>query len=79
MWSSVMSDPLDELAADPDVISGGGEDFSAFVEGPADLVGPVDAIIRRGRGIRLRRAGMAAGGLGLVAAPWTGPPSTRCR
>jgi hypothetical protein len=23
--------PLDELAADPDVISGGGEDFSAFV------------------------------------------------
>jgi Sigma-70 region 2 len=31
MWSSVMSDPLDELAADPDVISGGGEDFSAFV------------------------------------------------
>src|SRR2546430_3441240 len=31
MWSSVVSDPLDELAADPDVISGGGEDFSAFV------------------------------------------------
>jgi RNA polymerase sigma-70 factor (sigma-E family) len=38
-WSSVLlggvepvvSDPLDELAADPDVISGGGEDFSAFV------------------------------------------------
>ena len=28
---------------------------------------PVDAIIRRGRGIRLRRAGMAAGGLGVVA------------
>jgi len=28
---------------------------------------PVDAIIRRGRGIRLRRAGMAAGGLGAVA------------
>src|SRR5256885_7686888 len=27
----VVSDPLDELAADPDVISGGGEDFSAFV------------------------------------------------
>ena len=26
-----MSDPLDELAAAPDVISGGGEDFSAFV------------------------------------------------
>jgi hypothetical protein len=34
MWSSVMSDPLDELAADPDVISGGGEDFSAFVMSP---------------------------------------------
>jgi RNA polymerase sigma-70 factor (sigma-E family) len=31
MWSSVVSDPLDELTADPDVISGGGEDFSAFV------------------------------------------------
>ena len=27
----MVSDPLDELAADPDVISGGGEDFSAFV------------------------------------------------
>jgi RNA polymerase sigma-70 factor (sigma-E family) len=27
----VVSDPLDELAADHDVISGGGEDFSAFV------------------------------------------------
>src|SRR5205823_8744555 len=146
----VVSDPLDELAADPDVISGGGENFSAFVvsrwpglvrlafgltgdrwaaediaqatlarayvawrrvsraddpdaylrrilvntsnrrfrrhrvaeqpgdppetaiEGPADLVGeppmaPVDAIIRRGRGIRLRRAATAAGGLGVVA------------
>ena len=157
----VVSDPLDELAADPDVISGGGEDFSAFVvsrwpglvrlafgltgdrwaaediaqatlarayvawrrvsraddpdaylrrilvntsnrrfrrhrvaeqpgdppeipvEGPADLVGeraallaalrqlppmaPVDAIVRRSRGIRLRRAAMVAGGLGVVA------------
>src|SRR6266550_1972010 len=138
----VVSDPLDELAADPDVISGGGEDFSAFVmsrwpglvrlafgltgdrwaaediaqatlarafvawrrvrraddpdaylrrilvntsnrrfrrrrvaEQPGDPPGtaveppmaPVDAIIRRGRGIRLRRAGMAAGGLGVVA------------
>src|SRR5690348_13720875 len=31
MWSSVVFDPLDELAVDPDVISGGGEDFSAFV------------------------------------------------
>jgi hypothetical protein len=31
MWSSMVSDPLDELAAAPDVISGGGEDFSAFV------------------------------------------------
>jgi hypothetical protein len=30
-------------------------------------MGPVDAIIRRGRGIRLRRAGMAAGGLAVVA------------
>jgi RNA polymerase sigma-70 factor (sigma-E family) len=38
-WSSVLlggvepvvSDPLDELAANPDVISAGGEDFSAFV------------------------------------------------
>ena len=28
---------------------------------------PVDAIIRRGRGIRLRRAAMAAGGLGVIA------------
>src|SRR5438067_2034109 len=28
---------------------------------------PVDAIIRRGRGIRLRRAATAAGGLGVVA------------
>jgi RNA polymerase sigma-70 factor (sigma-E family) len=27
----VVSDPLDELATAPDVISGGGEDFSAFV------------------------------------------------
>jgi RNA polymerase sigma-70 factor (sigma-E family) len=27
----VVSDPLDELAADPDLISAGGEDFSAFV------------------------------------------------
>ena len=145
-----MSDPLDKFAVDPDVISGGGEDFSAFVvsrwpglvrlafgltgdrwaaediaqatlarayvawrrvrraddpdaylrrilvntsnrrfrrhrvaeqpgdppetavEGPAELVGeppmaPVDAIIRRGRGIRLRRAAMVAGGLGAVA------------
>ena len=26
----MVSDPLDELAAAPDVISGGGEDFSAF-------------------------------------------------
>jgi hypothetical protein len=146
MWSSMMSDPLGELAADPDVISGGGEDFSAFVmsrwpglarlafgltgdrwaaediaqatlarafvawrrvrraddpdaylrrilvntsnrrfrrrrvaEQPGDPpetaveglveppMAPVDAIIRRGRGIRLRRAGMAAGGLGVVA------------
>ena len=31
-------------------------------------VAPVDAIIRRGRGIRLRRAGAAIGGLGLAAA-----------
>jgi DNA-directed RNA polymerase specialized sigma24 family protein len=31
VWSPVVSDPLDELAANPDVISGGGEDFSAFV------------------------------------------------
>ena len=30
-------------------------------------VAPVDAIIRRGRGIRLRRAATAAGGLGLAA------------
>jgi Sigma-70 region 2 len=153
MWSSVVSDPLDELAA-PDVISSGGEEFSAFAvsrwpglvrrafgltgdrraaedlaqatlarayvawrrvsrardpdaylrrilvdtssrrfrkqprdppeaarEGHADLAGeraalvtapvevpvaPVDAIIRRGRAIRLRRAGVAAGGLGLA-------------
>jgi hypothetical protein len=28
---------------------------------------PVDAIVRRGRGIRLRRAAMVAGGLGVVA------------
>jgi hypothetical protein len=27
----VVSDPLDELTANPDVISAGGEDFSAFV------------------------------------------------
>ena len=165
-----MSDPLDELAA-PDVISSGGEDFSAFAisrwpgvvrqafgltgdrwaaedlaqaalarayvawrrvsrahdrdaylrrilvstsnrrfrghrvaeqpgdppetaaEGPAGLPGeraalltapvevplaPVDAIIRRGRGIRLRRAGVAAGGLGLagiIAALVLTPPA----
>jgi hypothetical protein len=30
MWSSVVSDPLDGVAAAPDVISSGGEDFSAF-------------------------------------------------
>ena len=30
-------------------------------------IAPVDAIIRRGRGIRLRRAATAAGGLGVVA------------
>jgi Sigma-70 region 2 len=166
----VVSDPLDELAA-RDVISGGGEDFSAFavsrwsglvrlafgltgdrwaaedlaqaalarayvawrrvsraddpdaylrrllvdasnrrfrrhrvaeqpgdpaeiaVEGPADPMGesavpltapvgvpaaPVDAIIRRGRGIRLRRAGVAVGGLGLagiIAALLLTPPA----
>src|SRR5437588_41389 len=124
----VVSDPLDELAADPDVISGGGEDFSAFVmsrwpglvrlafgltgdrwaaediaqatlarafvawrrvrrAGAPDAgprasplrrrvhgllevveppVAPVDAIVRRGRGIRLRRAAAAVGGLGLA-------------
>ena len=165
-----MSDPLGKFAA-PDVISGGGEDFSAFavsrwpglvrlasgltgdrraaedlaqatlarayvawrrvsrardpdaylrrilvntsnrrsrghrvaeqpgdppgtaVEAPADLVGeraapltasvevpvaPVDAIVRRGRSIRLRRAGVAAGGLGLagiIAALLLTPPA----
>jgi hypothetical protein len=166
MWSSVVSDPLDRVAAAPDVISSGGEDFSAFavsrwpglvrlafgltgdrraaediaqatlarayvawrrvsraddpdaylrrilvntsnrrfrrrrvaeqpgdppetaVEGPAEHVGerapeppvpPVDAIVRRGRGIRLRRAGAAVAGLALagiiaaVAVP--APPS----
>lgn len=165
-----MSDPFDEVAA-PDVISGGGEDFSAFavsrwpglvrlafglagdrraaedlaqvtlarayvawrrvsraddpdaylrrilvdasnrrfrrhlvaeppsdppetaIEGPAGLAGeraarlsapvevpvaPVDAIIRRGRGIRLRRAGKTAGALGLagiIAALVLTPPA----
>jgi hypothetical protein len=147
MWSSVVSDPLDELAADPDVISGGGEDFSAFVmsrwpglvrlafgltgdrwaaediaqatlarafvawrrvrgaddpdaylrrilvntsnrrfrrrgvadqpgdppetavEGPVDLVAPVDVIIRRGRGIGLRRVATAVGGMPLSYSP----------
>ena len=64
-----MSDPLDEFAADPDVISSG-EDFSAFVASrwpglfrlAFGLTGD-----RRGRGIRLRRAAMVAGGLGVVA------------
>ena len=41
-------------------------------------VAPVDAIIRRGRGIRLRRAGAVIGGLGLAgiiaAAAMLGPP-----
>jgi hypothetical protein len=54
-----MSDPLDELAA-PDVISSGDEDFSAFAV--SRWLGLV-----RGRGIRLRRAGVAVGGLGLAA------------
>jgi Sigma-70 region 2 len=41
---------------------------AAQLTAPAEVpVAPVDAIIRRGRGIRLRRAGMAAGGLGLAA------------
>ena len=195
----MVSDPLDELTVAPDVISGGGEDFSAFalsrwpglvrlafgltgdrwtaediaqtalarayvswrrvsraddpdaylrrilvnasnrsfrrrrvteqpgdppevaVEGPADLVGeratllaalrqlpprqrvvvvlrywddltdaqveppvaPVDAIIRRGRGLRLRRTGAATGCLGLAgiiaAATLLTPPAARHR
>ena len=105
----MVSDPLDELAA-PDVISGGGEDFSAFVVSrgqgrgwPAwntpiaeDVHGmlqvieptlaPLDSIIRRGKGIRLRRTVAAIGGLGLggiiAARCWprprtaaTGPPA----
>jgi len=49
-----MSDPFDELAA-PDVISSGGEGFSAFA-----------ASRWRGRSIRLRRAVAAAGCLGLA-------------
>jgi len=154
-----MSDPLDELTAAPDIISGGGEDFSAFavsrwpglvrlaygltgdrwtaedlaqatlarayvawrrvrraddpdaylrrilvntsnrrfrrrrmteqsrdlglletVEPPA---APVDVIIRRGRGIRLRRAGAVAASLavaGIVAgAALLPPPGTAGR
>ena len=166
----VVPDPLDELTAAPDVISGGGEDFSAFavsrwpglvrlafgltgdrwaaediaqatlarayvawrrvsraddpdaylrrilvntsnrrfrrhrvaerpgdppqtaVEGPAGLVAelqaveppvaPVDSIIRRGRGIRLRRAGAVTSCLGLAgiiaaATMLTPPPATQ--
>jgi hypothetical protein len=64
MWSTVVSDPLDEIAA-PDVISSGGEDFSAFAGS-------------RWRGIRLRRAGVAAGALGLagiIAALVLTPPA----
>jgi hypothetical protein len=70
MWSSVVSDPLDEFAVDPDVISSGGEDFSAFVASrwprlfrlASGLTGD-----RRGRGIRLRRAATVAGGLAIGA------------
>ncbi len=64
-----MSDPLDELTA-PDVISSGGEDFSAFaVARWPGLVRLAFGLTsdRRGRGIRLRRAGAAAAGLGLAA------------
>jgi hypothetical protein len=143
----VVSDPLDELTAAPDVISGGGEDFRAFAvsrwpglvrlafgltgdrwaaediaqatlarayvawrrvsraddpdaylrrilgntsnrrfrrhrvpEQPGDPpVAPVDSIIRRGRGIRLRRAGVVTGCLGLAgiiaAATMLTPPT----
>jgi hypothetical protein len=38
-----------------------------LLEMVAPPVAPVDAIIRRGRGVRLRRAGAAVGGLGLAA------------
>jgi hypothetical protein len=38
-----------------------------LLEVVAPPVAPVDAIIRRGRGIRVRRAGVAVGGLGLAA------------
>jgi hypothetical protein len=38
-----------------------------LLEVVAPPVAPVDAIIRRGRGIRMRRAGVAVGGLGLAA------------
>jgi hypothetical protein len=81
MWSSVVSDPLDEFAADPDVISSGGEDFSAFVASrwpglfrlAFGLTGD-----RWGRGIRLRRAATVAGGLGvaaIIAAAVVAPPA----
>ncbi len=71
-----------------------GDPPETAVEGPADLAGEraapllqaleppvaaVDAIIRRGRGIRLRRAGVAVAGLGLAgiiaAASVPGPPA----
>jgi hypothetical protein len=52
-------------------VSGPGQELRSHVRGLLQAVeppmAPVDAIIRRGRGIRLRRAAMAAGGLGVVA------------
>ena len=65
-----MSDPLDEFAVDPDVISSGGEDFSAFVASRwPRLFRLVSGLAgdRRGRGIRLRRAATVAGGLAIGA------------
>jgi hypothetical protein len=66
----MVPDPRDEPAADPDVISGGGEDFGAFVvsrwPGLVRLASGLTGDLW-GRGIRLRRAAMVAGGLGVVA------------
>jgi hypothetical protein len=75
----VMSDPLDEIAT-PDVISSGSEDFGPFAvsrwPGLVRLASGLTA--DRGRGIRLRRAGVAAGVLGLagiIAAVALAPPA----
>ena len=60
----VVSDPLDESARADVLSSHDGEDFSAFAV--PRWPGLRRQIIRRGKSIRLRRVGVAVGGLGLA-------------